>query len=95
MIRHIVLMKLREGASSERNGQLIKEGLKGLVGVVNGLVATEVLLGFSKNYDVCVISDFDSHESVAAYGPHPDHQKMREFIHKVVEDNRPAFDCEI
>ena len=95
MIRHIVLMKLKDVPEAERNGQLIKEGLERLVPLVPGMLATHVWLGFSANYNVCVTSDFESRQAFAAYGPHPEHQRMREFIHKVVENSRPAFDCEL
>lgn len=98
MIRHICLMKLldeAEGRSKEENFQLIKEGMESIVGKVEGLEATTVQYGFHPKFDVCVTVDCKDMESYQRYGAAPEHQKMRTFIHKVVEDNRPAFDCEL
>lgn len=98
MIRQVVLMKLKEEAehaTSEHNGRLIQEGMKRLEGVIEGLDSVQVWLGleFDRKYNVCIVNDFVSREAMEAYGAHPDHQEMRTFIHKVVEDDRPAFNC--
>lgn len=98
MIRQVVLMKLKEeaeNAAKEQNGRLIQEGMKNLVGVIEGLDSVQVWLGleFDRKYNVCIVNDFASPEAMEAYGAHPAHQKMRALIHKVVEDDRPAFNC--
>lgn len=98
MIRHICLMKLldeAEGRRKEENFALIKEGMESIVGKVDGLIATTVQYGFHPKFDVCVTVDCVDKKAYAAYGAAPEHQAMRTFIHKVVEDNRPAFDCEM
>lgn len=96
MIRHITLMKLKdfaEGHDAQYNFQQIKTGMEALVGQIDGLTASTAQLGFSSKFDVCVTTDFEDEAAQQRYGAHPAHQAMREYIHKVVEDNRPAFDC--
>ena len=98
MIRHICLMKLLEsadGRGKDENFAMIKEGMESLVGMIDGLLSTTVLRGFHPRFDVCVTVECRDRESYAAYGAAPGHQKMRTFIHRVVEDDRPAFDCEL
>ena len=98
MIRHICLMKLldeAEGHSKEENFAQIKAGMEAIVGKVDGLLATTVQYGFHPKFDVCVTVDCTDRAAYAAYGAAPEHQAMRTFIHKVVEENRPAFDCEM
>lgn len=87
-------MKLKEeaeGAAREENGRRIKEGLEALPEVIEGLNSVHVFLGVHDRYDLCAISEFESQEAFDNYGPHPEHQRMRTFIHKVVEDSRPSF----
>ncbi len=98
MIRHITLMKLKDqadGHDAKHNFEQIKTGMEALVGQIEGLVASTAQLGFSTKYDVCVTTDFVDEEAQRVYSAHPAHQAMRTYIHTVVEDNRPAFDCYI
>ena len=98
MIRHITLMKLKDfadGHDAQYNGQQIKIGMEALMGQIAGLVSSTVQIGFSKNFDVCVTTEFENEEAQQIYTVHPAHQAMRTYIHTVVEDNRPAFDCVI
>lgn len=96
MIRHITLMKLldfAEGHDAQYNAQQIKSGMEALLGQIEGLVTSTVDIGFSPKFDVCVTTEFVDEAAQKVYSVHPAHQAMREYIHKVVEDNRPAFDC--
>lgn len=88
MVKHIVFWNLKEEAEQGlkvANALKIKEGLEGLVGVVPGLLKAEVGIGIPENgWDLCLYSEFDSKEHLAAYRKHPAHKKVQEFVHQVI-----------
>ena len=97
MVRHIVFWKLKpeaEGNDAAENGRIMKERLEGLVGVIDGLKSLGVYSGFSTGYDLCLISEHNDKAALESYQGHPEHLKIREFVHKVI-DSRASFDCEI
>ena len=87
MVRHIVFWKLKDeaaGGTKSENAARIKAGLEALVGVVPGLIAAEV--GENVNggeYDACLVSTFESPETLKAYDSHPAHLKVRAFVKEV------------
>lgn len=98
MIRHIVLMKLlneAEGHDKQYNGQRIKAGMEALPAQIEGMISSTVLLGNADRFDVCITNEFVDEEAMNYFGAHPLHQEMRTYIHKVVQDNRPSFVCEL
>lgn len=101
MVRHIVLWKLEpnpeNGAAKEQNAAEIKRRLEALVGVIPGLLSLEV--GFNqtdrnREYDLCLLSSFESFEALAAYQKHPAHRAVQGFVHSAV-CGRTAADYEI
>ena len=97
MVRHIVMWKLKpeaEGNTAAENGKIMKERLEALVGVIDGLKSLEVNAGFSADYNLCLISEHTDKGALNFYQGHPEHLKVREFVHKVIEA-RASFDCEI
>ncbi|MCI8624109.1 MAG: Dabb family protein [Provencibacterium sp.] len=88
MIKHMVMWKLRafdSPAGREEAEQRIKTGLEALVGVVPGLRYAQVGKNFNpQGYDLCLYTELDSREALEGYQVHPEHQKMREFIHTVI-----------
>ncbi|MBC8569384.1 Dabb family protein [Zongyangia hominis] len=88
MIKHIVFWNLKEeaaGGDKIRNGQLIKEKLEGLVGVVPGLLSAQVGVNFNPNgYDLCLCSELASKEALDGYQCHPAHLAVKEFVHQVI-----------
>ncbi len=97
MVRHIVMWKLKEtaeGGTKFDNAAIMKQRLEALVGVIDGLVSASVSpVGFSEGFNLCLDSTFESKEALAFYQKHPEHQKVREFVHSVIE-NRSACDFE-
>ena len=94
MIRHVVTWKLKE-ENKQENAQKIKAELEGLVGVINEIKSLEV--GINENggeYDVILITAFESYDDLKAYDKHPAHQTVREFIVGVVQ-SRVAVDYTI
>ncbi len=98
MIKHIVFWNLKdeaEGNPKLTNALTIKKGLESLVGVVDGLKKAEVGINFNpKGYDLCLYSEFTTKEALEGYQQHPEHQKVREFVHKVISE-RVVCDYEV
>ncbi|MEM1483267.1 Dabb family protein [Oscillospiraceae bacterium PP1C4] len=90
MVKHIAMWKLEdvaEGNDRDENAKRIKKGLEDLTGVIDGIIKLEVGINFNpKGYDLALYSEFESAEALNAYGSHPDHVRMREFIRKVITE---------
>ena len=94
MVTHIVFWKL-DTADPDKAAARIKSGLEALVGVVPGLLTAEVGRGLKPDaeYDLCLVSTFESAEALAAYRTHPEHVKVSDFVHTVIA-KRTALDYE-
>ena len=98
MIKHVVMWKLKNEAlnnNKEKNAKLISEKLSALYGIIPEIVNIEV--GINENggdFDVILISEFNSFEDLKAYDSHPEHQKAKAFIIEVAE-KREAIDYTI
>ena len=96
MVRHIVMWKLKEfaeGKTSTENAAIMKKRLEDLVGKIEGLISLEVISGFTKDYDLCLLSEFVDRDALAFYADHPLHDAVRQYVHKVI-DARVVFDGE-
>ena len=94
MIRHVVTWKLKKENKAE-NAQEIKNRLCSLVGKIEEIKFLEV--GINENggeYEVILITSFESFDDLKTYDTHPEHQKVRDFVKSVVVD-RVAVDYEI
>lgn len=98
MIRHIVMWNLKpeaEGKSKEENARIIKAGLEGLAGKIDGLVKAEVGINFAPGgMDLCLYSELTDREALAVYQDHPLHMEVKKFVHKVIE-SRVVCDSEL
>ena len=98
MIKHIVMWNLEdvaEGNSRDENARRIKKGLESLKGVIDGIIHLEVGVNVNpKGFDLVLYSEFSSMDALKAYDCHPEHLKMREFIHKVITE-RVVADYEV
>ena len=88
MIKHIVFWKLNEEAK-RNNPQGLAEDLRGrfkaLLGLVEGLSAIELGVNYNGGeYDMALVCDFDSRESLDAYQTHPAHLAIKERVHQAV-----------
>lgn len=88
MIRHIVFWDLKEeaeGGDKEKNARVIKEGLEGLVGKIDGLIKAEVGRGVTEGgMDLCLYSEFADLAALAAYRENPLHKEVQKFVHAVI-----------
>ena len=99
MIKHIVMWKLKEEAEGNTkwvNAALIKEKLEGLITKVPQIKKIQVGIAHrheNEDWDVVLISEFDSLEKLAEYQKHPMHNIANEFIKKV-KSERACVDFE-
>ncbi|MFA6064694.1 MAG: Dabb family protein [archaeon] len=99
MIKHIVMWTLKENAegnTKERNAVLIKEKLEALYGKVPQIKKIEVGINYrheKEDYDVVLISEFETKKELDEYQKHPIHNIAAEFIGKV-RDKRVCVDFE-
>lgn len=84
MVTHIVCHKYTDRAEAPK----IAEMLKGLVGKVPGLISMEAgadFMGSARSFDLALIAKFETREDLDVYADHPEHVKVKEYIHKVLE----------
>lgn len=85
MIKHIVMMRLKDVSVTAKQEQLqhIKSILEDLLGVVSSLKAMEVGLNFSDRdtaFDLVLVSLFEDKESLREYAIHPEHIKVLDYL---------------
>ena len=91
MLTHIVFWTLKPEGKDE-SMRRIKESLEALVGVVPGLL--EMRVGENVNggeFDLALVSRFESPGALHAYESHPAHLAVRAFV-KQVRTARAAVD---
>ena len=99
MLKHIVFWRFAEeacGHTRQENMDIVKEGLRGLVGVVPSLRAAEVgqdVLHSDMSFDMCLICTFDDLAGMLEYKDHPEHVKVASYIAKV-KTERAVIDYE-
>ncbi len=101
MIRHIVMFKFKEeaeGRTKAENLAITKAMLDALPEKIEWIRSSTVKTNSpdadQTNYDLCLISDFDTWEDLAAYIVHSDHKAVGAFMCPVRLD-RSCVDFEI
>ncbi len=87
MITHIVFWNVKDDEDKQANMEHMREILTALVGKVDGLISAQVGFNFNPNgYDLALYSTFESKEALEAYQIHPEHLKVKKFVHSVITD---------
>lgn len=87
MIKHIVFWNVRDDEKKQDNMAEMRKRLTSLVGKVDGLISAEVGFNYNpKGYDLALYSVFKDKESLDGYQVHPEHLKVKEFVHSVITD---------
>ncbi len=100
MVKHVVMVKLKEFDSKEEKqekAKKFKKMLEDLVDKITELKAMEVGLNFNPNpvaYDVVLISEFETIEGLENYRKHPEHVIVLDFL-KEIMNNTVVVDYEI
>lgn len=94
MVKHIILWKLKEEYNNDEVKKGIKEGLEGLLGVVDGLVEIKVQTEklASSNVDVMLYSVLESEEALRGYAVHPEHVKVADTKVRPFTETRSCID---
>lgn len=99
MVKHVIIWKLKEMPESEKNERkkLIKEGLEGLKGKIDGLVEIKVITDIlpSSNGDLMLDSTFADEKSLKGYAVHPEHVKVADERVRPFTAERKCVDFEI
>lgn len=101
MIRHICMFKFKdfaEGRTKSENVEITKSMLDALPEAIPLIKRSETYIGSQKqaedNYDLILISDFDSFETLEEYKIHPKHVAVGDFM-RPVRISRTCIDYEI
>lgn len=90
MVKHIVMWKLKPnaaGADKKANALRMKKMLEGLESVVPGAHHMEVGINYNPaGFDVVLYSEFIDHDALEAYQVHPQHMRVKEFVHEVMAE---------
>jgi len=91
MIKHIVMIRLKEAGSQEEkleNANKLKSAIEGLMGKVAELKRMEVGLNLNTKpaaYDLVLTSEFESLEALDVYRVHPEHKKVLTLLYELME----------
>jgi hypothetical protein len=88
MVKHIVMYKLKpnaEGADKKTNAIIMKKKLENLQNVIPGAFKLEVGINYNPaGYDVVLYSEFNDQDALDTYQMHPEHLRVKEFVHSVI-----------
>lgn len=96
MIKHIVLLRLKEsalGKSKDENLEELKvrlESLSDKIPVVRSFEVGINIIASANASDIAIYSEFDNMQALEEYRVHPEHVKIVEFIDKVCSERRVA-----
>ena len=95
MYRHIVIWNYIEGFTPEENAEhaaTAKRELEALKNLIPGIVELRVYTDSLPTGDTDVIleSIFESEEALRNYNPHPEHQRVAQYIRSIFTNRRCA-----
>lgn len=100
MIKHILLLKIKEGVDGRSKAESIAQAkvlLESLNGKIPGLINIEVGTDFSAgpdSVDMALYSEFESRAALSVYATHPEHQAVLPFVRSIISERR-LIDYEI
>lgn len=99
MVKHVIIWKLKDMPETEKSEHkaLIKEGLEGLKGKIDGLAEIKVITELlpSSSGDLMLDSTFADEKSLKAYAVHPEHVKVADERVRPFVAERKCVDYEI
>ena len=100
MVKHIIMFKFLDtacGRSKKENVSIAAEMLSDLMGKVPSLLSSEIFINSdsadNSNYDLLLVTEFNSFDGLKEYATHPLHLKVVDFI-KEVRESRACVDYE-
>lgn len=96
MVEHMVLLKFAEDTSADTRFE-VRRRLLALQEQLPGIVEMQAGENFSKRgkgFQIGLLVRFESREALAAYGPHPLHQSVYQYMESVGLEDIIAVDFE-
>jgi hypothetical protein len=87
MLKHIVLMKLKEGVG-ERQIKEMSADLRSLpakIAVIKGFEFGPDILRTDRSYDFALVASFENSEDLKAYQLHPDHVPVLQLVRSLCD----------
>lgn len=91
MLKHIVMMKMKDASEKEQNQKKLVEMLEALKGQISVIEFLEVGNNFSTRptaMDIVLLTEFNDEAALDKYRVHPEHVKVLGFIKEVVDEAR-------
>jgi hypothetical protein len=94
MIKHIVMWRLKDAddpAKQRAHATAAKRSLEALAGQIEGLLAIEVGIDFSRDAhsaDLVLLSEFTDRSALAGYQAHPAHLAVAREIREIAIERR-------
>jgi Stress responsive A/B Barrel Domain len=98
MICHVVLIRLREGSSSEEGNRLCqcaREMLAPIPGVRNLRVGRGLGKKAEVSYPYALVMDFEDEEALEAYQIHEDHRRFVREVVDPIQDDKKVYDYQV
>jgi hypothetical protein len=100
MIKHVVCWKVRKFADAKQKAENLKTMEKMLLSLKNLPMVRYIEVGINSpkgditNFDIVLITQFNSFGDLQEYQNHPEHKKVSEFVSKI-RVSRVCVDYEI
>jgi hypothetical protein len=100
MIKHIILLKLKdsaEGKTKAENATMLKRELESLASKIKEIRKLEVGINFNTGqdaYDLGLVSEFANKNDLDVYQNHPEHQRVAAILRRL-RDYRVVVDYEL
>ncbi|NQU26932.1 MAG: Dabb family protein [Candidatus Marinimicrobia bacterium] len=91
MIKHIVMMRLREGIDHDYHIAELKRQLEELSAKIDQIIKLEVginTINSPRASDLVLSSEFASWEDLNTYRDHPTHQIVVKYVQEIVDEVR-------
>jgi hypothetical protein len=100
MIKHIVMWDFKtsaEGKSRRENMEIVRDALLALTSEISEIKSMEIgfdLSGTDASADICLVTEFDSLDTLKIYAEHPKHLAVASYV-RLVAESRKVIDYEI
>ncbi|MFA7555455.1 MAG: Dabb family protein [Spongiibacteraceae bacterium] len=100
MIRHIVLLKIKDGVEGLSKAESMAKGkalVEGMNGKIPGLIKAEAGIDFLRSdasADMVVYAELESREALSVYANHPVHLEVLAYLKTIISERQVAdYEC--
>lgn len=84
MWKHIICFKFKDRSEAPKV-KVMLEGMMGKIPTLRSIECGVDIYASARSFDLVLITTFDDEVGYHAYDVHPEHNKVREYIHSVRE----------